>query len=148
VSRWIADWRHLVAVGVLLLPAVSGCTGGTEGPERIPVSGTVTREGHPIDDGSIVFRSQAAAGGVDVSAATSIANGQYSFTDEDGPPVGKYKVEIVAYPNYDPSYVGKKNEAPILPDDRFKNKMPPEGWVKDADVTATEEAPVIDFSVE
>lgn len=138
----------MVAVGALLLPAVYGCTGGTEGPERIRVSGTVTREGHPIDDGSIVFRSQAAAGGVDVSAATSITGGHYGFTDEDGPPAGKYKVEIVAFPKYDPSYVGKKNEAPILPDDRFKNKMPTNGWVKDADVTGSEETPVLDFSVE
>jgi hypothetical protein len=111
------------------------------------VSGTVKREGIPVDEGNIVFRSQAASGGVDVSAATSITKGEYRFTDEDGPPVGKYKVEIVMYPLRDPNFVGKKVDAPLLNDDRFKNKMPVNGWVKDADVPSEGE-PVIDFNVE
>jgi hypothetical protein len=131
-----------------MLCALPGCAGGPDGPERIRVSGTVKREGIPVDDGSIVFRSISAAGGTDVSAATSIRSGHYGFTDEDGPPAGKYKVEIVMYPKYDPSYVGKKNEAPILPDDRFKKKMPVNGWVKEAEISGSEELPVIDFDVE
>jgi hypothetical protein len=133
---------------LLLLSILSGCGGAPDGPERIRVSGTVKREGIPVDDGSIVFRSVAAAGGVDVSAATQITDGHYGFTDEDGPPAGKYKVEIVQRPLRDPNYVGKKVDAPLLKDDRFKKPMPPNGWVKEADVTDGEEAPILDFDVE
>jgi hypothetical protein len=148
VSRWITERRQLVALGLLMLCAGPGCSGAPDGPQRIPVSGTVKREGHLVDSGSIIFRSDSSAGGVNVSAGGEISNGHYGFTDEDGPPVGKYKVEIVMYPKYDPSYVGKKNEAPILPDDRFKKEMPVNGWVKEAEVTDQEETPVIDFDVE
>jgi hypothetical protein len=147
VSRRISEWRRMVALP-LLLCALSGCTGAPEGPQRIRVSGTVKREGIPMDSGSIIFRSVAAAGGVDISASSEITNGHYGFTDEDGPPVGKYKVEIVMRPNYDPGYVGRKNEAPILPDNRFKKKMPPQGWTKEAEVTDQEEFPILDFDVE
>lgn len=148
VSRRIAERRAFVAFSLLLLSALPGCSGAPEGPQRIRVSGTVKREGIPIDDGSIIFRSVAAAGGVDVSAATQITNGHYGFTDEDGPPVGKYKVEITMYPLRDPGYVGKKVDAPVLKDDRFKKQMPPAGWLKEADVTDKEETPIFDFDVE
>jgi hypothetical protein len=132
----------------MVLCVLPGCSGGPDGPERIRVSGTVKREGIPVDEGSIIFRSIAGSGGADISAATQITNGHYGFTDEDGPPVGKYKVEIVMYPRRDPNYVGKKVDAPILEDDRFKNKMPMNGWAKEAEVTANEETPIIDFDVQ
>ena len=148
VSRRIAEGRIIPALSLLLLCALPGCSGAPDGPERIPVSGTVKREGHLVDSGSIIFRSVSASGGVDVSAGGEIKDGHYEFTEEDGPPAGKYKVEIVMYPKYDPSFVGKKNEAPILPDDRFKKEMPVNGWVKEAEVTDKEEASTIDFDVE
>jgi hypothetical protein len=148
VSRRIAESRLLVAFSLLMLVALPGCSGGPDGPERIRVSGTVKREGIPVDEGSIIFRSIATTGGPDISAATQITQGHYGFTDEDGPPVGKYKVEIVMYPLRDASYVGKKVDAPILKDDRFKKSMPTNGWTKEAEVTDSEETPIIDFDVE
>lgn len=146
-SRIRERWQR-IACGALLVGMLAGCGGAPDGPKRIPVTGTVKREGHLVDAGSIIFRPPQGAGGLDVSAATEIKEGKYAFTEQDGPPPGKYKVEIVAFPNYDPNYVGKRNEAPILPDDRFKNKMPVNGWAKDADVPDSAEDQVIDFSVE
>jgi len=148
VSRRIAESRLLLAFSLLVLVVVPGCSGGPDGPERIRVSGTIKREGIPIDEGSVIFRSVATGGGPDISAATQITNGHYGFTDEDGPPVGKYKVEIVMYPLRDKSYVGKKVDAPVLKDDRFKKPMPPSGWTKEAEVKGDEETPIVDFEVE
>lgn len=148
LSRIGERWLRIVCC-CLLLGMLAGCGGAPEGPTRVPVTGTVKREGHLVDEGSIIFRSQAGGGGPDVSAAAEIKSGQYIFSEQDGPPPGKYKVEIVAFPRYDPTYVGKRNEAPILPDDRFKNKMPVNGWVKEAEVPgAADQEVVLDFSVE
>lgn len=147
-SRIRERWAR-IACYALLLGMLAGCGGPPDGPQRIPVTGTVKREGHLVDAGSIIFRPQAGGGGVDVSAATEIKSGHYVFSEKDGPPPGKYKVEIVAFPRYDPSYVGKRVDAPILADDRFKNKMPRNGWVKEADVPADAKNDVVlDFSVE
>ena len=53
-------WRRMLAVGMCgatLLVLGAGCGGGS-GLDLHPVSGTVTFDGQPIEDGYITFRAQ------------------------------------------------------------------------------------------
>lgn len=75
---------------LLLAPvALVGCGGGPEGPELFPVSGTVTFDGSPVDDGRILFRR---AEGDQKAYSAEIKAGKYSLECE----AGKVKVEITA----------------------------------------------------
>jgi hypothetical protein len=128
----------------ICLTLIAGCGGGgPTGPKRFAIKGAVTREGIPVDSGSVSF--------VPVNdgpaALAMVRDGQYAFTEEDGVPLGKYKVTVTVDPNYDKTYVGKKNDAPILPDDRFKKPIKREGYQLDAEVTDTPDQK-IDFAVE
>jgi hypothetical protein len=115
-----------------------GCGGGPSGPKRYPISGTVKREGIPVDSGSIMFNPTDKG----VAAAALIKDGKYRFTAKDGVPAGNYKVQIIQDPLRDPNFKGKKNEAPLLEDTRFKGKMPPKGWVKEAKVSNGQTDPI------
>ncbi|MEX1041815.1 MAG: hypothetical protein WDZ51_14345 [Pirellulaceae bacterium] len=74
----------------LLVPLV-GC--GNSSTPRESVSGTVTLEGQPLVDGSILFSPQ----GDGPSAGGEIVNGQYTLARELGPAPGKYRVEISSW---------------------------------------------------
>lgn len=75
----------LLAFGIL----ACGCGGGgTDGPERVSVSGTVTFDGTPVEQGEIRFVSE----GEGSTDAASITNG--SFTASVTP--GSKRVEILA----------------------------------------------------
>lgn len=72
----------------------TGCGGGGpvyEGPQRVPVTGTVKFDGQAVTSGSIMFvpqgTDQAPAGGI-------IADGNYSIREGIGPNLGKYQVKI------------------------------------------------------
>ncbi len=67
----------------------SGCGGGSDAPERVPVSGTVSFDGAPIAAGEIRFI--AADGGSQADAAP-IVDGKYSV--EVTP--GSKRVEVIA----------------------------------------------------
>ncbi|QEG42359.1 hypothetical protein UC8_43930 [Roseimaritima ulvae] len=64
------------------------------GPQRYPVSGTVTINGKPIEEGNITFRSSEEKGR---SSSGAIENGKYSIEEKQGPIAGQYKVEILGY---------------------------------------------------
>lgn len=133
--------RLLVIAAVIVLSTI-GC-GGQTGPKRYPVTGTVTREGIDVDAGNILFIPKDGGG---PAAGAMIKDGKYKFTSQDGLPVGNYKVEITQEPLRDPDFKGKKNEAPQLEDTRFTGKMPPKGWVKEAEVVDGHTDP-IDFEI-
>jgi len=72
---------------VLLAPiALTGC-----GPTRVPLQGSVTYDGKPIESGTVVFVPEdpkiAKPGAV-------ITNGKYAFEPATAPTPGKYKVQI------------------------------------------------------
>ncbi|MCX7420460.1 MAG: hypothetical protein NT013_13115 [Planctomycetia bacterium] len=67
-----------------------GC--GSNGPSRIALSGKATRGGQPIRQGSITLTPNPGQKGV--AANTSITNGVYRFTSEDGPSPGAYRAII------------------------------------------------------
>lgn len=137
-----ARWRRALPLW-LLLGAIVGC-GGSSGPAREAVYGTVKREGQPIDRGNIKFTSD--VGGVVV--ATRIVDGKYRFTRNTGPVPGKTKVEIIQDPLREQRADKQpKKDAKVVKDERFKKPMPKGGWVKDVDV-AKGHSKSIDFDLE
>jgi len=72
---------------VLLLVVATGC--GRSGPTLVPVSGSVTFDGQPVETGEIVFR---AVDGAVTSGAGPIVAGRYAARA----PVGSKRVEIIA----------------------------------------------------
>lgn len=107
-------------VVAFLLSAVSltGC--GGEEPAGNPVTGTVTFQGKPLDQGSIEFSP--AAGQGTMSGAT-ITNGEYTIPAESGLKPGKYDVRISSVEGgatVDP------NEMPGEAKMTAKERIPPE----------------------
>lgn len=145
MCQWMEIRQLILTVGVAVSALAMGCTGAPDGPKRNSISGTVTREGIPIDDGFIVFRSQGE--GADISGSSPIVDGKYQLDATTGVPAGTYKVEITQKPLRDPDFVGPKHDAPELEDTRFKNEMPPNGWVKEAEVKDDQDSP-IDFHID
>lgn len=81
-----------------LLAVLVGCGGGTDLPETVAVSGTVTLNGDPLEGAQISFMP--ASGKGRGAFATSAADGAFSastFSNGDGVIPGEYKVTIVKY---------------------------------------------------
>ena len=109
------EWRSwALPVGALLaalvwLPALAGC--GGSGIDRVEVSGTVTFDGKPLEQGSIEFQPIAAG----PSAGGKIAGGEFTIAEDQGPSPGSYRVEIRSYQPTgrkvpDPDFPGKMEE--------------------------------------
>jgi hypothetical protein len=116
-------WCVLVAVGVSV--CFSGC--GPDNPlGRKSVSGTVTLDGAPVQQGSINFQPQQAGG---VSSGAMILDGKYSIAATEGLPDGKYLVQIYGI---DPSTIGQLPEGGMPGDDlpEAKEIIPAEWNVK------------------
>ncbi len=69
---------------------LSGCGGSTDTLARLPISGKVTLEGQPLDQGIISFDPI----GKGTSAGASISKGEYSIPTASGLPAGNYIVRI------------------------------------------------------
>lgn len=82
-----AHWLCLLA-----LAWIAGC--GAAPPEQAAVHGRATYRGKPIEQGKIVFHPIAPLSGR--PAGGDIVNGTYSIA-ENGPVLGKHRVEIQAY---------------------------------------------------
>jgi hypothetical protein len=79
-------------IGFLALMAAAGCGGG----DGVGVSGVVTFQGQPVEDGMIQFlANDPAAEGR--SAGAPIVDGKYAIARNGGPPPGSYRVEVTAY---------------------------------------------------
>lgn len=68
---------------------IMGCGGSQEGPKLFPVAGTVTLDGEPVPDASILFKDPT---GKNKSYFASVKDGAYSTKME----AGKRKVLITA----------------------------------------------------
>ena len=88
--------RHGRLSGVLcltiLLPMVTGC--GHRVPQRAAVAGSVTFDGRPLEQGSILFVPVEGVQGI--AAGGRIEHGQYRLSATDGPMAGRHRVEIRA----------------------------------------------------
>jgi len=85
-------WGFLLVVGCLgSLAWVCGC--GSDPLGRQAVSGKVTLDGAPLEQGSISF--QPVEGGITSSGAV-VTQGEYAIPRDKGLPPGKYRVVINA----------------------------------------------------
>jgi hypothetical protein len=77
---------------MLSLVLVAGCSRSNyKGPQRFPLTGKVTVDGQPMENGVISFRP---TGGEQRVSGGLIANGAYSVSEEQGANAGKHRVEI------------------------------------------------------
>ena len=83
---------------------LAGCS-GSDGPERVPLHGQVTRAGASVGRGTISLLP--AEGQSGPAATTVIEEGRYEFTRSDGPVAGPHRVVI--------SLAVDEKEAPASP---------------------------------
>ena len=81
------------ATATMLLVFLTAC--GRGGPETATVSGKVTFQGRPVENGKI--RLIPAEGTIGPVSGARIENGQYLITNKGGVPIGKHRVEIEAF---------------------------------------------------
>ncbi len=128
-----------VIVGTTLLAvsiAVIGC--GRSGIERASISGAVTIDGEPVEDGSIRMISLEPGGGPSVGG--SILKGQYAIGSNKGPTLGKHRVEVNV-----PYKTGRKIRSPfVMPSMDPDEKPDPSGmvdeWAEKAPVKYNEDS--------
>jgi hypothetical protein len=73
--------------------AAVGCFGGDE-LERHQVSGTVTFQGTPVENGAIVFEPDISVGPLAPTTYARIERGEYETVLEDSPTRGAYQVRV------------------------------------------------------
>lgn len=84
--------RYCPAFGLVLLFLAMGC--GKGAANRSTISGEVTLDGMPLEQGSIMFTPIEDTKGV--VAGGQIQNGRYRFDEATGPAIGTNRVEIQA----------------------------------------------------
>ncbi|MEX0728487.1 MAG: hypothetical protein WEB58_04925 [Planctomycetaceae bacterium] len=82
----------MFCVAALATVTLSGC--GDSGPERASISGQVTFDGQPVEDGTISFVPAGDTQGP--VSGDRIVNGTYTIPADKGPVIGSHKVEIKA----------------------------------------------------
>jgi hypothetical protein len=85
--------KTVLVVSVL---SAGGC--GTHS-DRVAVSGSVTRDGVPLDEGIITLAP--AHGSDGVNAGGSIENGKFKIRQADGPNKGRYTIAVTGVPSRD-----------------------------------------------
>lgn len=137
--------RYTVLAAALCIPLASGC-GGPEGPKKYAISGTVTREGKPIAEGVITM----APTGEGPATQTTITDGQYEFSDENGPIEGDHTVTILRMLQREEVPPGTpKKDAEFIPETGFTSTMPDGGWVLSTTIAADQDVgEPVDFNVD
>jgi hypothetical protein len=130
---------------ITLIAVLIGCGGGLE---RIPLSGTVTFNGKPIEDGQIRFMPKE-----DTKMPLTvepIKNGEYDTSTTGGVPVGRYQVQFFSYDTRypEPSGPGAADRPQLLPPScNYQSKYEIEvesgqrGFTKDFELTGVMVAP-------
>lgn len=86
-----ADWRAWTrcALGALLVCVmISGCSESET--SRFPIRGTVTLDGKPVTNATIIFTPKAEG----LASAAVIEDGQFSILAQHGPTAGEFRVRI------------------------------------------------------
>ena len=103
--------------------AIVGC--GGDGIERVGVSGTVSYQGQPVQEGMISFEPQ----GAGTPAGAIIKDGKYDATGTGAVPVGRYRVRISATVEDTANWV--KDAMPVAP----KKELLPAKYNRDTELT-------------
>lgn len=115
-----------ILLGCACVVLLGGC-GGASGPEKVTLTGKVTYQGKPLEDGDISFRP--ASGTNAPATSTVIKNGTYSASDRAAIAIGTFNVEIRGYKKREGAVKdsagferpGVDNREQILPD-KFNTK--------------------------
>jgi hypothetical protein len=121
---------RLILIGIFL--TLVGC--GREGPERVPLSGTVTFRGEPVEKGRIYFFP--AEGTMAPMSGGHIAQGRYVVEHKGGVPVGTHRVEIVGF-RPDPRYAHLAQETSDVEDELPEEQYIPEKYNKSSELQLT-----------
>jgi hypothetical protein len=116
-------------VSSLVLAFVALCGCGEDNPlGRKAISGAVTLNGQPLDNGSITFEPVDLNRGV--GGGSNIVDGKYSLPEEQGLPPGKYVVRIMSA---DASQTEPVEEMPgEAPKTLAKERIPPHWNIQSA----------------
>jgi hypothetical protein len=121
-------------IGIVLSLAVVGCGGGAgDNLPRQAVSGSVTLNDKPLEQGSITFSPAEPGQQGAASAGAVIKSGSYSIARTGGPTPGKYRVSIVS------EAAGAAEELPGMPPkvtDLKKRALVPEKYNVKSSLTA------------
>jgi len=121
---------------------LSGCGGDSLG--RHAISGNVTLDGAPVENGNIAF--QPVDQGV-TSSGTAFTGGKYALTDEQGLPAGKYLVTVSA-PKPGTGGTVPEGAMPGDPVPPPQELIPPEWNVKSAQTIEVKESGPFEFNFE
>lgn len=87
-------FRTLAGVLLLTAPSLVGCGGGSDRPELVPVSGSVTFKGAPVEGATVTFYSEksprSAQGVTDASGNFKLT----TYDTNDGAVAGEHTVSI------------------------------------------------------
>lgn len=119
-------------LSALVLVSCLGCGGNTNG--RLALSGSVTLDGQPLQEGSISFLSVGAAKKSMTGGA--IVEGGYSIPAKEGLVVGTYRVSISAADKSDATPAGLPANGQFFP-----SLIPPEFEKANHQVEVTVEGP-------
>lgn len=100
----LGRWSGLLLALMFASAALAGC-GGENPLGRKAISGKVTLNSQPLENGTIEFAPLVEGG---VSSGGVISGGEYAIAAEQGLPVGKYRVSIVDQPPAAPLPPGHK----------------------------------------
>jgi hypothetical protein len=117
-----ASWRLGFLVALITLPTLPcGCGSRSD---RLAVSGEVTLDGAPLDEGSI--RLTSTGGGKLLASGAMIHDGKFHIPQEKGLPPGTYRVEMSSPDSKAPPVVYKSAPGePALPP-TAPERIPPE----------------------
>lgn len=87
--RRVRVHRSMHVGAVIAFGFLVGCGPGNE-LGRVPIAGSVSLDGQPLDRGSISFEPV----GEGTSSGATITNGTFAIPEEKGLPPGKYKVRV------------------------------------------------------
>lgn len=122
-TAW-GDWLAVVLfVSILTL----GCAGqqGGDRPKTVPVTGTVTHNGQPVEGATVAFQG---AGGSQGAIGVTDAGGKYkltTFQSGDGAVPGEYRVKIVKY-KVETTQAADENSPDYVPPVEGEEAAPPE----------------------
>ncbi|SIO21462.1 hypothetical protein SAMN05444166_3034 [Singulisphaera sp. GP187] len=143
--------RMIMAAMAVLL---SGC--GESGPKLLPISGTVTNNGKPVEGASVIFTPEPSNALAQPATAESGPDGKYQLMTRDQPGVaaGKFQVAVLKVPPPPASTNESFKDDPFMaqlsasaPDAKKKNDPASATLEGNFEREVTAEEPVMDFDI-
>lgn len=127
---------------IVCLLMIAGCgTDAPPGPDRFPVSGSVTFEGQPVPAGEIFFEPDAEKGNSGPVASTTFREGEYSLDADSGHVGGAMIVRVIGYdgkPPDGPEAEMNPHGMQLFPPYRTQIELPADASTRDIDVPRTD----------